>query len=111
MYIILVCIRTCTGGVTGGDCIESCDGMSNGEYQSCEECTSYIQCTDEASDIRQCEDGQTWDDTNKECSSATSTTCFTPGPPFTEQSTTLEPTTVSPEDSMCNDIFRLVICH
>ena len=102
-----VCI--CIGGVTGADCIESCDGIIDGGYQSCEECTSYIQCTDEASDIRQCEDGQTWDDTNKECSSARSTTCFAPGPPFSEQSTTPEttqPTTLSPGDGMYNDIFH-----
>ena len=58
-----------------GNCITSCTGLSDGDYQSCLGCTVYASCSNERLyDNRPCPSGLVWDDHLKRCEWV-STTC------------------------------------
>ena len=66
--------ETVTGN-TGDSCITSCEGVPNGDYQSCEGCSVFATCSNgQITDNRPCPPGLVWDDTLKTCAS-TSSTC------------------------------------
>ena len=63
---------------TGDSCIESCQGLADGNYQSCQGCSVYASCSNEILiDNRPCPGGLVWDDNLKRCES-TSATCTEP---------------------------------
>ena len=58
-----------------GNCISSCAGLSDGDYQSCQGCQVYATCSNERLyDNRLCPAGLVWDDNLKRCEWV-STTC------------------------------------
>ena len=58
------------------DCIVSCSGLADGDYQSCLGCTVYASCVGGyIYDNRPCPGGLLWDDNLKQCAWE-STTCF-----------------------------------
>lgn len=58
-----------------GECITSCDGVKNGEYQSCSGCHVYASCFGNILyDERPCQSGLVWSDDFKRCE-YTSNTC------------------------------------
>ncbi len=60
---------------TSGNCISSCTGLSDGDYQSCLGCHVYASCSNERLyDNRPCPAGLVWDDHLKRCEWV-STTC------------------------------------
>lgn len=57
------------------NCIDSCDGMPDGDYQSCQGCYVYATCSNGILyDNRECPSGLVWDDNVKRCE-WTSDTC------------------------------------
>ena len=56
-------------------CVRSCEGMPNGDYQSCQGCKVYVSCYNGAMhDNRPCPNNLVWDDLLKRCEHK-STTC------------------------------------
>jgi hypothetical protein len=51
-----------------GDCVASCWGLPDGDYQSCYGCTVYATCAGGVLyDNRPCETNYVWDDITKDC--------------------------------------------
>ncbi|KAI0241966.1 hypothetical protein LSAT2_015438 [Lamellibrachia satsuma] len=58
------------------NCVSSCEGKANDQYQSCLSCNSYVSCYDGMiHDNQPCPRGLIWDDVKKYCD-WTSTTCI-----------------------------------
>lgn len=55
-------------------CASSCIGKTNGNYQSCRSCDTYISCSNGYMYEMPCPVGLVWDDNDKRCE-WTSTTC------------------------------------
>jgi len=56
-------------------CISDCEGVEDGDYQSCLGCRVYVSCSNEVmSDYRPCPENLVWDDNLKKCH-YTSSTC------------------------------------
>jgi hypothetical protein len=63
---------------TGRSCITSCQGLPDGDYQSCQCCHGYVSCTGgHMSPYRRCPANLVWADNTKKCnySSRTCTEC------------------------------------
>ena len=65
-------------GTTGLGCRTNCTDVDDGDYQSCESCVEYISCSGGQPTVTHCNNNQTWDDNQKRCQSADSTTCLEP---------------------------------
>ena len=64
---------TCAPG--RGGCVASCEGVADGEYQSCHGCRVYVSCLNGVTmDDRPCPGRAVWDDQRKRCEQ-TSITC------------------------------------
>ena len=63
---------------TGSRCIRSCDGLPDGDYQSCNTCHGYVTCANgKTFDNRPCPSGLEWDDNENKCLASSSTcTCI-----------------------------------
>lgn len=60
---------------TGKTCIRSCEGLEDGDYQSCNGCRFYASCVaGQFIDGRPCPASLQWDDVAKKCLGRT-TTC------------------------------------
>ncbi len=60
--------ETCGGAGGGWDCIDDCNGVANGDYQSCAGCHYYATCSNEILyDKRKCPANLVWDDNKKRC--------------------------------------------
>ncbi|KAI0207937.1 hypothetical protein LSAT2_007383 [Lamellibrachia satsuma] len=60
---------------TGSNCVTSCIGLADGDYQSCVRCNVYVTCSNgDTYDNRPCPAGLVWDDNVKRCE-WTSPTC------------------------------------
>ncbi|KAI0241971.1 hypothetical protein LSAT2_015443 [Lamellibrachia satsuma] len=88
------------------NCVSSCEGKANDQYQSCLSCHSYVSCYDGMmDDSKQCQQGLIWDDINKWCD-LTSTTCIpctedgVATPSTSTTSTTTAPWTSTTESSV-----------
>ena len=58
-----------------GQCVSSCAGVANGDYQSCNGCNVYVTCSNGIKyDNRPCPASLVWDDFEKRCE-YTSDTC------------------------------------
>ncbi|XP_067667423.1 uncharacterized protein [Haliotis asinina] len=80
---------------TGPDCITSCRGRPNGNYQSCVSCRFYATCDNGLlRDRRECPPGLIWDDSLKLCE-ISSPTCTVPTSMTTTSPTTTSATTTS----------------
>ena len=55
-------------------CIESCDGLEDGDYHSCYSCFMYATCDEGVLYSAMCDKNKLWDDEARECSKV-STTC------------------------------------
>ena len=66
----------CETNNTGSGCIDSCEGLTAGDYQSCKGCNVYASCNDGQIhyDERPCAADLVWDDNAKMCLYE-STTC------------------------------------
>ena len=96
MYMLPVPMKSCmtivhvqmvlSGMITSGDCVSSCEGMEDGDYQSCEGCHVYATCSNEIlHDNRPCPDGLVWDDNAKRCEWTSETCTDDGGPPPDER--------------------------
>lgn len=62
---------------TGPSCKRSCTDLANGNYQICDNCTSYATCVNGAlSSISHCPDGMIWNDVEPKGCAIESTTCI-----------------------------------
>ena len=57
---------TPTGHPTG-KCVSDCNGVSNGDYQSCKTCEGYVTCSNGYYSDRPCPANLVWDDVKKRC--------------------------------------------
>ena len=55
-------------------CVQSCDGLEDGDYHSCHSCVMYASCQEGILYSRMCGGGKLWDDEARECTKM-STTC------------------------------------
>merc|ERR1711988_1252433 len=55
-----------------GDCVTSCAGMLDGDYQACDTCHGFVQCSSERLFYFECALG-VWDDSTKSCEYLSST--------------------------------------
>ena len=90
--VILFSVRLCSGKCGYvyflGDscspnetpCVSSCEGKTNGDYQSCHGCDVYVTCVHGAPvDDRPCPRGLVWDDIEKRCEWESKTCSNCPG--------------------------------
>ncbi|KAK6173249.1 hypothetical protein SNE40_016734 [Patella caerulea] len=60
-----------------GKCLQTCEGLKDGNYQCCQSCHFFTSCVNEYMyDKRPCPEDLVWDDAKKNCL-RNSTTCFT----------------------------------
>lgn len=63
----------CYNSTTKG-CVDHCDRMCDGDYQSCETCNGYVTCANRKLHPRDCPNRfLVWDDQTKTCESVSST--------------------------------------
>merc|ERR1740137_462884 len=74
-------VMTSTPGFT--DCITSCSGLPNGDYQLCTKCNFYATCSGRRLFERPCPEALVWDDVAKICQ-GTSSTCFIDHPDMSD---------------------------
>merc|ERR1712004_724029 len=63
-----------TKSPTSGNCVSSCAGMADGDYQACDTCDGFIKCSNERLFYFECaQAGLVWDDNVKRCEWESST--------------------------------------
>ena len=74
--VCCVCPTTCPTSMTSPrpKCIESCDGLEDGDYHSCLSCFMFATCDEGILYSGMCDKNKLWDDEARECSKV-STTC------------------------------------
>ena len=60
-------MRAYVSAYSTSDCIYSCDGQDDGEYQACEGCQHYYSCSGGSGQIQDCGWDSEWDDNQKSC--------------------------------------------
>ncbi|XP_062609584.1 uncharacterized protein LOC134271389 [Saccostrea cucullata] len=59
--------------VTTGECVDSCWGVADGDYQSCVTCHGYVTCSNNFIYHRTCPANLIWDDSREQCDSQSKT--------------------------------------